>query len=341
MSLNNHLNFNNNYIEALFNYTSNIDFVFKKNYSKKLNIKNDSNVFSIPEKYFSKINNSSLSFRFGQYRILTYIKKKINFRDYDLIFLSSYEEFSTYISLINYKLILVNHNNIRRLDNPFKFIIFKKLTNNNINIVFENYIKIYLENFGLKNINIVSHGLPKPMPEIVDINLETNNLINNLSRFNKIIFSPSSSSSSLEDLASNKIFISYLEKNKIVLILKDNFKNYFSDNIIVINNFLTDPEYNYLFKISNLILIPYSKQFNFRVSGILFECFSNKKMCLVSDISAFRQYQNYFNYEPYFKDVSSLIQRIDKLIVNDNNIINEPYKTNNQFKINFDFLFNL
>ena len=274
LSLSGHINFNNIQIKSLYKVFDSIDFTFREGYEKNLSIKENETIFLIPEKLYKSTNNKIVN-RINLLKIFLYIKKRINLSIYDFIILSSYEEISLYFSFIKYPLILVNHNNIADLNNPIKRFFFKKVAKNNTNLVFGHYIKDYLIRIGVQNIEVINHGLPIPIDNKI-LKRSVSNQFGYTENFKWIIFSASSSSSDkdfIDKIISNESLQSYLNKKNILFILKGKYTNHSqSNNIRIIDDYLANEEYQYLFLRSNIILICYPSSFKYQVSAILFEC---------------------------------------------------------------------
>jgi len=341
LSPNGHINFNKIYIEALFKIFESIDFAFKQGYEEKLPIPKNAKIYSIPEKYYISSDNK-IANRFKYFQINKYIKKHCNINQYDFVIFSSYEEISLYLSFFSRTLIIVNHNNLCGLHNPIKLHFFKKVANKNINIVFENYMRDYLSLLGVKNIYTIHHGLTNPYDKKIK---EDTDLINDfayIENFKYVIFSPSSTSTDtnfLGNLISNDEFKMFLHENGILLILKYKQLNYDSGNIRIIDNYLTDSQYKYIFLRSDLILIPYSNNFSYRVSAVLFEAMSNNKLCILSNIRALNIYKDYFNYDPYYENIEELMIKISLIIDLPDKIKNNPYKNINKLNPDFSVFF--
>jgi len=342
LSPNGHINFNRIFIEALNLTFKTIHFAFRENYSKNLNVDNMQKVYSIPGKYYKKRKNK-IATRFALFRILQFIKNECNLNEYDYIIFASYEEISLYLSFIKKPLILINHNNISGLDNKIKLFFFKKIAKNNVNIIFENYMKEFLETKGVKNTYVIHHGIPPAYNSNILEDSSLREQYENIERYDNVIFCPSSSSVDkifLNEIKSNQKFNKFLEINNILLIIKDNTNVKKMNNIFVINNYLSDIQYQYLFLKSNFILIPYPKTFSYRVSSVLFEAIANRKMCLLSNIQALNIYKKYFNYNPYFNDVDELIIRIKINILELNKKEYSPYNNITKLYPNILFLDN-
>lgn len=337
LSPNGHINFNRIYIEALLTQFEVVDFAFKIGYEKKLPIPPKSKLYSIPDKYYSKSNNKILN-RINFFKINKYIEKICDLNQYDIVIFSSYEEISLYMSFYKKTLILINHNNLSALNNPIKFFIFKKLAKKNINIVFENYMKVALNEKGIENTLVIHHGLPSPFSTNILNDSTLKSKFAFLDNYKFVIFAPSGSSSDkifLSNLISNEMFLAYLKGNDILFIVKNKTLKSNHDNICIIDNYLTDIQYQYLFLVSNIILILYPKAFEFRVSAVLFEAMCNNKVCILSDILALKNYTNYFSYNPFYRNIEELMKKISFIIeLPDVDKIN-PYK--DIFKLHPDF----
>ena len=86
----------------------------------------------------------------------------------------------------------------------------------------------------------------------------------------------------LEGIVNNKRLHHFLIENDIVLVLKNKPIGVPDiQNIVYINRYLTKDEYQGLFLKSDIIVLAYPKEFEYRVSGVSFECVSNSKNILV------------------------------------------------------------
>uniref|UniRef100_UPI0032173E23 hypothetical protein n=1 Tax=uncultured Draconibacterium sp. TaxID=1573823 RepID=UPI0032173E23 len=327
-----HVNFNSIYIQSLYKLTENLDFSFKQGYENHFKIKSQSIVYPIPKKLFISTRNKFTT-RYNQWKVLRFIKNHIPLQSYDIVIFSSYEEISLSLAFIRKKVFLINHNNIRNIENPIKRYFFKKASARNTNIVFEDYIKGHLEGKGISNLITIPHGIPTPHSMGILSNQNMCEKFSFLNNFDRVIFSPSASSSDmpfLTKLNSDSSFLSFLSQNNILFIVRGDFQESQSRNLLVINNFLTDTEYQFLLLRSDIILISYPQTHLFRVSAILFECIANNKFCVLSNIPALRIYAEYFNYNPYFESISSLLILLKNLISNKQLTDSSPFKNTNK-----------
>lgn len=344
ISSNGHIGFNKIYIDALVKIKdAQIDFVFRENYIKVPEKKYISLKLEIPYRFYHK-NKGGIVNRYYFYKCLLYIKGKLNFKDYDYIIFGNYEEISFFCSGIRNKCYLINHHNIQGLDNPLKKFFYKLVSKRNTQVVFEKSFAKFLNSIGLNDITIVPHGLPQPF--VID-NKYALDVINNFlgeyrEKYNSLMFLPSSTSSDksfVDTLIRDKTFFNYLKEKKILLIIKGDFNILNTvENIIVTKEYFSESLYRALFLAANFILIPYPNTFKNRVSGILFECMANNKLCLLSVESELINYKNLINYNPYFSDVSDLIRVIEEnMQISENRFICR-YKNLDSFKVKLSFI---
>ena len=159
---------------------------------------------------------------------------------------------------------------------------------------------------------------------------------------NAIIFIPTGQKygdSFIKKIIESTIFTEFLEREKILLVIKDKNIEIYNENILVLKSYISNEEYQSLFLVSTLILLSYPKSFKYRISAVLFESFSSKKACLLSEIEGFTSYSNYFNYNPFYSDIESLIFRIENYFVYMKKPSNKPYKNLEKLNQNFSKLF--
>lgn len=302
-----HVNFNRMHIKALQEYAL-IDFVFKDGYSKKLGIGSASTVFVIPKDFY-KIKGDGFLCRLQYLIILFYIKYHISFKFYDKIIFSYYEEISLFFANYPKGILLINHVNISGLSSKVKLFFYKKISKDNTQIVFNNSMKNYLNSLGVTNVEIIHHGIIDAFKKHQKNDL---NILNfNFEHYDKVIFSPSSSSSDsffLQSLVTSRAFKTFLMENNYLFIVKSKDLKSVHPNIYIINYYISDDLYEHLFVESDIIAICYPKTFKFRVSGVFLECISNKKNVILSNIEALNCYKDIFSSYPYFKDIDSFIE---------------------------------
>lgn len=338
---NGHVNFNNIYIESFRKSGYRLEFVFVSGYEDKLNIDSSEVLYSIP-KFFFKKDLGKLGNRIAYFFALLIIKLFVDFKKYDLIIFSSFEEVSFFLSNIK-NCYLINHINVSTsVESKVKYFFLNKVLINNSLIVLDEETKNYLNSKGNYKIYVQPHGLPnaKSLTNRKKDD-EFDYIFDELGKYKKILFSPSESSSDknfINELIQSDKFMEYLEQEDILFVYKDK-SPVVKSNILVINGFLDQNAYDYLFLKSNIILIAYPPNFKYRVSGVLLECIANDKPCVVSRIDTLESYNGFFKYNPFYSNIDELIHAIldlDKFDQNDDGY----YKNLSMLEPNFDNFIN-
>jgi hypothetical protein len=251
---------------------------------------------------------------------LIYLRLFVDFKSYDVVIFSSYDEIALSIVPFNRKLFLINHDNARGLDNNFKAWCLKKISNKHNHIVFNEYMSNKFKEHGIDNVYTVSHGCTTPIDfSVLENSYELNNLSNKLlsDKYRYIIFSPSSAvdNTFFKEVLEYPEFLNFLSTEKILFVFRNNSFQIDNENLLVLNEHLSKNQYELLFLKSEIILINYPKLFKYRVSGVFFECCANYKKVLIRKNQAFENYYSFFNYDPSYVSPSELIEKI-KLILN-------------------------
>ena len=314
-----HVAFNEIYISNLLKTGYEVKLILKKKCIKKLNLPDSLILFELPSFLFYDFKKYGIINRLMMLISFIYINFKIYKLKFSYVYVGGYEEISFYFSFFCKRTILINHNNIDGLNNRVKRYFFRKKSIKHKILVFNEKIKNYLIKIRINNLIVNSHGLPKVF----------SSSINNwkYDSFDKVIFLPSSSSSDLKfvlELINNSLFLDFLNTNNILLIIKGNY-SIANPNIIVIDDFIDFEEYKSIFLKSDILLLPYPDSFRYRVSGVLHECLVNNKICLLSQIEAFESYSYHFTYNPFFRNIIELIERIEFLLKSDQFSTNHSY----------------
>lgn len=339
-----HINFNNIYIKHLYKENLDLTFSFRAGYEKKISLPKRVNIISIPECFFESDLKSSINYRYNFFKKINFLKKTIDLNQFDFILFSSYDEISLFFCNLKQKLILVNHNNLQNLNN-IKKKFYRRISNNNIQVVFDDASKFYLIQQKLSNLVFkINHGLPPKFEENSNSDTIFNNLLNidSIDIENKrIVLFPSKSSTDivfLKELNNDKNFITYIENNNIFILFRNKFNEMInSPNIFVIDGFISHKDYVFLMMKSDIICLKYKENFKYRASGVFFEAIANDKKVLVNEINSFLTYSKYFSYNPFFSNIRTLISKIEELTtINNNNL----FPNKNMLNPNFNELFN-
>jgi hypothetical protein len=290
---------------------------------------------------------NKLTSRISYISQLLFIKNKVKFSFFDVIILASYEPVSLFFANITDPMLIINHNTISGLDNSkIKEFFTQRISKRNTHVVFDDDMRQRLIQLRITKIEIIPHGYNKPFA-IKDYNVHLDLFSEkDIKKFAKsfIVFIPSSGSvdnNFVSQILQNKKFNEFLIDKNILFFIKGKYtiNKDLNKNIILIERRLTDFEYKCLFTISAVILLPYGNNFKYRTSGVLFECFSNNKPCLLSKIKSMLYYSKYFEYNPFFETISDLESRILHISHNQKNggftykCLDELNPTNNWSKI--------
>jgi len=231
--------------------------------------------YEIPEEYFLNIKDTNFMLKL-KYRLLEFKKwlwilpliKRIN---PDLVILSSYETitFSLFSNFVPSKVIAFNHNNIDELNNRIKRVFYKFISKKVIQVVFEDYMKEYLEReIRIKNKILI-------LPHIVDKNrlIEEDSSITEKSD-PLILFAPSSSND-------RKVIKELIKKQEQLLekgiYLIGKYYCNMQGRSLLLKEYFTDSEYEKFIKLCSGVYVPLPITFNYRVSNVINEAISYGK----------------------------------------------------------------
>ena len=268
-----HKKFNELNINALTS-VFNVTIVGRKNF-----IDSRQSDLVIPERFFKP--HKKINYRINELNKINWIIKKIKTLDkFDLMLISSYETISfslksRIMANVGSKVAVFNHNNLDEFNRiRINKYFFKKIDKRVVHCVFESYIKEYLLNdIKVKNSVIL-------IPLLVENRSPSSNF--DKSRIN--IFIPSKN---YDANYINKIF-NNSPKNVVFTIKSDTF---FERKNIKSKTYFEDNEYNQIFNSSNFILLPLKIEYTYRVSNIIYECFSFSKPCFTFE-NKFSKYLN-------------------------------------------------
>ncbi len=322
-----HNNINKIYIKNLLQKGYVVEIAMQESYFNTLDLDVNLLKIKLPEKYF-KLKQNRLIGRLNQVLLLKYISKNITKEKYDFLFFTYFEEISFYLSGISFKSYLMVHGNAESFDNFIKRFFLKKIGNmSNINfLIFTNHISKKFTHHKLSNFVVENHGIPNPIT--CDSSISKNHFKKLLEKNKhflkpeyKYIFIPNSNKfgfNFLEELLSQDFFLKNIITNNIYILVKGGDVRC-NENIIELPEYLNDDDFNSILINSNIIFLNYPKSFENRVSGLFFECISNNKILLLPRIHSFTEFQNYFNYDPFYDNCDNLFNKISKLLkLNDN-----------------------
>lgn len=310
-----HINFNQIYISGLLKAGAELSIVCSKEYVDKLDLPSAIVALVYP-KFLSHVNKGGIRDRIIFFLRLIYIRFFLDLSAYDMLLFSSYEELSFYCGMIRQRSFLINHANIQGFaSNSIKRYFAKKISKKNVQIVFNDVMKRKLQEWSIENVIVCPHGFSKPysLDKLEKTSIYRIARIPDDVKIDRVIFSPSFYSSDFDfinTILCSESFQTFLEDSNIVLLIKGVALNNISNRIYFIDNYLSSEDYKLLFMNSDFILLCYGSDFSYRVSGVLFECMINNKICLIKNSLELRGYSNYICYDPYFVDVEDLKRKI-------------------------------
>lgn len=307
-----HTNYNRIHIDALMSQGNDVHLILHQYTKERLPYPDSQYALVLP--HFLRRRNGwlePLKNRIIYFLALLYIRLKVNLNDYEQIILSSYDEVSLSIMPLCRNMRLTSHGNGLGFENPIKRKLLKHLARHNTFIVFnEEMRRPFLDN-GIEQVDIVSHGCIPPYQFHPNVTIPVD-----VSGYETVIFHPSSSPDSdfIAQLAGNSELLSLLEKENMLLILRNcHKKGWDSRHVKIINHYLSTDEYQQMFLHSDIILIAYPDDFRFRVSGVSYECVANGKRLLAKRLPTLNYCREFYNYNPMFDNVSQLCERIIEL----------------------------
>jgi hypothetical protein len=288
-----------------------LSLIFRKGYLGAADVAPAAIVKEIPHRLYPKKNRGKLINRVFMLLRYLYIRRTVSRRGYDKVILAGYDEFALFFSGIRRPLLLVNHDNVRGLDNPRKRRFLKSISKRHAHIVFEEYMADKMCSHGISNIFVVRHGLSAPFAPAPFDTLKTIHERFAQKDFEKLLFCPSFSSSDMQfidELLHSDSFSELMAHHKMLLVVREHRHAFAAEkpNMLALKTHLSTQQYRALFLHSFAILLPYPDTFRYRVSNVLHECISNNKLCFLSDIPALRAYARHMACPYYYSSVQEL-----------------------------------
>lgn len=327
-----HKNLNKILVELLKGLAS-VDISWKEGYIEDEAFLNTvKNFYPIPEIYYSF--SSKFDYRIKNVKKIKWVFKNINVDSYDFIFISSYETISFALAWpksMRPRALILNHNNLDELKDFFKKIFFTRIPKYIEHIVFEEYMKDYIvKNVRVSNKVWVIHH-PIAFDKVQDYQQLSKNKISEGNFLNSaLIFAPSTSND--ENFISQLINLQkeegFLNNTTFKILVKSKQSEYQDEHLIVAKKYFTYEEYlMYLFNAS-LLLLPYHKDFRYRISGVLFDAFAFKKKIIASSIPIFHYFVGKY---PFIGKIFNNIQEFKEIIYFYNNQLNNANSQDDMF----------
>lgn len=293
-----HIVFNNIHLKAL-SQLGDVYTVFREGYYK-FDYAHVIPYLEIPDKFYTKSHGYFFN-RIILARMIRWVWAQVSSEKWDYIIISSYEPFELYLSQRFKKSIVIDHKNAELLENRIQNFSISHLSKDMMHVVFTNGMKSRLVECGINNVSIVPHGfLPMKTEDLSHVEEQELMQKYSLLKSDKIVFLPSLSKASKDLLGQelyNEDFNEFLKHHGLKLFTKSKVKRESMSNIIIINGYLPEKDYKYLFLHSSCNILLYSEDFKYRTSGVLNECFANNIPCVFSDCPGLKEYLPFINNE--------------------------------------------
>lgn len=298
-----HVNFNRIHIDALLRAGAEVRLVMHRKVAEKLPYPKEMYCLVLPAWLEHKQGHPFFN-RLVLCLTLLYIKCRVPISSFDRVILSYWEETTLGLIPLCRGMYLICHGNAASFSSGLKSLFMKRLACYNHFVVFnERMASPFLER-GIRNVHILSHGCMPPftLPEELRVSPFDK------SRYDYVVFHPSGNVDgdfiqSLNDAS----FLEFLQRERILLVLRNKPAGFPAcPNIVFKSGFLKTEEYRQMLLYSDAVLLAYPPDFQYQVSGVSFECISNRKNLLVKYTPALAYCGDFYNYNPFFTTVEEL-----------------------------------
>lgn len=283
-----HRNFNKIHVEAFSDTGCTIELVGRESAIELIEDLSCISKSFLPKWTLKKYPLSFISERVKNIVSLLWIKRKYDLSDFDLIIFLAYDILSISLFRVRNKVLLINHNNVSQLSNSFKRLLTRQLPLHYGHVVLTKDSEEYLKGLMIKNVYYVPHGYvetPKNVKKTPYLKSGQRFLFIPVNRWynSKII---------AEIICSEKVKAILAEADIIILLKKKLYDGVAERNFIFLDNNIPDEEYNYLMSKALSVVLPYSEDFQYRSSGILFESVASNIPIISTGISSMLQYKD-------------------------------------------------
>lgn len=323
-----HIQFNRIQIEALCR-VGDVYTAMKVGYYEKIGVFQAHKLVEIPESYYVYERNNWMSLfnrfftRLTSHDLLkegtlNFVRKQIN-DDWDAVVFSHFEPLplsrmkplkNVFAICHQYKLLKSSCVRFVRENNRIKYT--REIGLKYTIIALSESMKKGIKDLGVKNVEVAPHGFKAINGSIDRSALEKFSVPSD----KKIIFSPSFGLDLdlMYELYNSESFNTYLEENNLFLVIKDKGGISHNSNVKVINEWITQEEYQSIFLSSFCLLLPYGDNTPYRESGVIMECFANNKPFLKINIPSLNNYNPYICYDSSFTNIDTIINGLSLLL---------------------------
>lgn len=306
-----HINFDLIQINALRQQGYDVRIVAHAKVAERMKLQGDMYALILPD-WLGLDSQNGIVNRLMYILTLLYIRFRISKKEYDHIFVSNIDEVSLGLVPIGQNMRIFAHALNDSLKNKVKSFFVKRIAQKNMFVVFNEHMKIPFLEAGITNLGVTSHGCMPPFKYDDSVSV-----LEGIGDNQKIIFHPSHRPNLkfVEELLGDDDVQARLEALDAIILLRDRSgKHKSKGRIKILADYLQAEVYQDLFLKADIILMAYPDDFLYKVSGVSYECFANKKKMLVLNNPSFFYCKDFFNYDPLFCSVSDLKDKITMLL---------------------------
>ena len=309
-----HKNFNKIHIESLLDLGFHLHLVGRVGFFKEFEGYPNVKITGIPDYFYNKYPWPALTSRLLMAALLIWLRINIKSTNKGGVVISAYDILSFWLFRAKGTVFIINHNNIEQLQSKIKLQLTKMLPPNYIHIALNKNMEVRLkELLPDYQTEFVPHGTITPRYSFKRPTF--------LHEKEVYLFCPVNQnidSQLFRDLISSTEVESYLKEHNISFYIKKQLGDSHESSVFKwIDSKLIDEEYNYMIKKSLAIVLPYNtKDFQYRCSGILFECFAYNSKIITTNLPSMSNYISTLGI-PCFYDPRSFISSIENCLSSD------------------------
>lgn len=303
-----HKNFNKIHIESLLDLGFHLHLVGRAGFFKEFEGFPNVTITVIPEIFYKNYLWPALTSRLLMVASLIWIRIRIKGADKGMVVVSAYDILSFWLFRTKGTVFVINHNNVEQLKSKIKLRLTRMLPKNYIHIALNNNMVIRLkELLPSYQTELVPHGTIMPSSSFKRPSF--------LQEQEVFLFCPVNQNFDDElfkNIINSAEVKSYLKEHNISFYIKKQLGSIHESSVLKwIDARLIDEEYNYMIKKSLAVVLPYkTKDFQYRCSGILFECFAFNSKIITTCLPSMKEYISRLDVQ-CFDDPQSFISCIE------------------------------
>lgn len=305
-----HVGYVSYHINTLLDLGHNITFYTHDNFYKECKI--PSVLFkNFPKFLYCQVNNplKPIIERVQGIIKLLIIDLFLIFNKYDVIIFTSYDIMSFWIFRTKSPTFIVNHNNTTDFTSSIKKSLHHSISSKFTHVALAPFIQDYLKQYLRNKVIMIPHGLTKKYHRIKEDNRSLFG-----GRFVYIHTTSSCNKYVLTQVLQNENLRSYLQNNKLKLVVKSYTYKSDDKNIIVLPHFIDGDMYARIMGEAMAVFAPYNDNtFHFRVSAVLMECFGSNIPIISTPSLSYSSYSDFITYPFIVDSPESFIEAIDTI----------------------------